>query len=78
MENLESRTDWERVRNIDEDAPIPYDDDDRAEGLYDPNDDAAVDAFFKAALELRRRGPQKAPVKKLISHPPCPGSPGTL
>ena len=67
MKHLEDQTDWERVKNIDENAPIPYDDDDRAERLDDPNDDAAVNAFFEAALELRRRGPQKAPTKKLIS-----------
>jgi hypothetical protein len=49
--NLPSRqkslTDWERVkRNIAEDAPIPYDPED---GPYDPNDDAAVDAYFDKA-----------------------------
>ena len=42
-----SLTDWDRVKkNIAEDAPIPYDPDD---GPYDPNDDAAVDAFFDKA-----------------------------
>jgi hypothetical protein len=40
-------TDWERVkRGYDSDAPIPYDPED---GPYDPNDDAAVDAYFKEA-----------------------------
>jgi hypothetical protein len=40
-------TDWERVKkNIAEDAPIPYDPED---GPYDPNDDAAVEAYFKEA-----------------------------
>jgi hypothetical protein len=40
-------TDWERVkREYDSDAPIPYDPDD---GPYDPNDDAAVEAYFKDA-----------------------------
>jgi hypothetical protein len=40
-------TDWERVkREYDSNAPIPYDPED---GPYDPNDDAAVDAFFDKA-----------------------------
>jgi len=42
-----SRTDWERVkREYDSAAPIPYDPED---GPYDPNDDAAVDAYFNKA-----------------------------
>ncbi len=42
-----SRTDWERVkREYESDAPIPYDPED---GPYDPNDDAAVEAYFKEA-----------------------------
>jgi hypothetical protein len=42
-----SKTDWERVkREYDSDAPIPYDPED---GPYDPNDDAAVDAYFDKA-----------------------------
>lgn len=45
--NVESKTDWERVaREYDSDAPIPYDPDD---GPYDPNDDAAVDAYWNDA-----------------------------
>lgn len=40
---VESRTDWERVsREYEADAPIPFDDEDRREGLYDPNDEEAV------------------------------------
>ena len=40
-------TDWERVkREYDSDAPIPYDPED---GPYDPNDEAAVDAYFDKA-----------------------------
>ena len=40
-------SDWERVKkNIAEDAPIPYDPED---GPYDPNDDAAVDAYWDKA-----------------------------
>ena len=45
-----SLTDWERVkREYDSDAPIPYDANDPDDGPYDPNDDAAVDAFFDKA-----------------------------
>jgi hypothetical protein len=40
-------TDWARVkREYDSGAPIPYDPED---GPYDPNDDAAVDAYFDKA-----------------------------
>jgi hypothetical protein len=40
-------TDWERVkRESDSDAPIPYDPED---GPYDPNDEAATQAFFDQA-----------------------------
>ena len=47
ISGLKSKTDWERVkREYDSDAPIPYDPED---GPYDPNDDAAVDAFFDKA-----------------------------
>jgi hypothetical protein len=43
-------TDWERVkREYDSDAPVPYDANDPDDGPYDPNDDAAVDAFFDKA-----------------------------
>jgi hypothetical protein len=45
-----SMTDWDRVkRDYDSDAPIPYDANDPDDGPYDPNDDAAVDAFFDKA-----------------------------
>jgi uncharacterized protein (DUF4415 family) len=44
---VESQTDWERVRReYDSDAPIPYDPED---GPYDPNDDAAVEAYWNDA-----------------------------
>ncbi len=60
---IESKTDWERVRrNIAEDAPIPYDPED---GPYDPNDEAATEAWLSQATVTR--GLQKAPTKKLIS-----------
>jgi uncharacterized protein (DUF4415 family) len=46
----ESQTNWEAVkRRYDENAPIPFDDDDRAEGLYDPNNETEVDEFFRHA-----------------------------
>ncbi|MBB6145803.1 uncharacterized protein (DUF4415 family) [Silvibacterium bohemicum] len=67
MSGIKSQTDWERVRrNIAEDAPIPYDPED---GPYDPNDEAATEAYFDSAIITRpnRRGPQKAPTKQLIS-----------
>ncbi|MGD0913871.1 MAG: hypothetical protein ABR928_18395 [Terracidiphilus sp.] len=42
-----SMTDWERVkREYDSDAPIPYDPEG---GPYDPNDEAATEAYFNAA-----------------------------
>lgn len=63
-----SRTDWDHVRRMqDSNAPIPYDPED---GPYDPNDDAAVDAFWNAAtitIGPGKRGPQKAPTKQLVS-----------
>lgn len=49
-----SRTDWERVkRDYDSDAPIPYDANDPDDGPYDPNDDAAVEAYFAQATIWR-------------------------
>lgn len=42
-----SMTDWERVKkDYNSDAPIPYDPED---GPYDPNDDAATEAYIKKA-----------------------------
>ncbi len=52
-QNEGSQTDWARVmRDIDEDAPIPFDDEDRAAGLYDPNNDAEVDEFYRNATVI--------------------------
>src|SRR5271156_3236021 len=49
-----SQSDWEWVKKqIDEDAPIPYDANDPNDGPYDPNDDAAVEAFFAQATIWR-------------------------
>lgn len=69
MSNSEtkSRTDWEYVKRMAEsDAPIPYDPD---EGPYDPNDEAATEAYLSTAIVRRpgQRGPQKAPTKEMIS-----------
>jgi uncharacterized protein (DUF4415 family) len=58
-----SKTDWDRVkREALADTPVPHD---PATDLYDPNDPAAVEAFWQKAT-LRRpgqRGPQKEPRK---------------
>ena len=63
-----SRTDWERIkREIANDAPIPYDPDD---GPYDPNDEAATEAYLSQCTVTRglgKRGPQKLPTKHLVS-----------
>lgn len=62
-----SMTDWERVRRIIEEAgPIPYDPED---GPYDPNDEAATEAWLSQAIVIgpKQRGAQKAPTKKLVS-----------
>jgi uncharacterized protein (DUF4415 family) len=67
QKRLESKTDWERVqRAYDSDEPIPYDPED---GPYDPNDEAAVKAFWDTAIITypNKRGPQKAPTKRLVS-----------
>jgi uncharacterized protein (DUF4415 family) len=50
MNKVESKTDWERVqREAAENAPIAYDPNDPDDGPYDPNDDAAVDAYWNDA-----------------------------
>jgi hypothetical protein len=47
-------TDWERVkREYDSDTPIPYDANDPDDGPYDPNNDAAVEAYFAQATIWR-------------------------
>jgi len=44
------RSNWEWVRKqIADDAPVPYGANDPDDGPYDPNDDAAVEAYFKKA-----------------------------
>jgi uncharacterized DUF497 family protein len=43
-------TDWDRVRrSIELDEPIPYDANDPDDGPYDPNDEAATEAFMTEA-----------------------------
>lgn len=47
ISGYKSMTDWDRVkRDYDSDVPIPYDPQD---GPYDPNDEAATEAYFKEA-----------------------------
>ena len=63
-----SQTDWEAVkRRYDEDAPIPFDDEDRADGLYDPNNDAEVEEFFRNATVIYPDGRKKLPVSLHLS-----------
>ncbi|MGD1063829.1 MAG: BrnA antitoxin family protein [Terracidiphilus sp.] len=72
MKKTQSKTDWKRVLAYREGDPIPYEPED---GPYDPNDAEATRAFFAQADLIRhgkvvrrgKRGPQKAPTKKLIS-----------
>jgi uncharacterized protein (DUF4415 family) len=72
MKKTQSRTDWKRVRAFRESHPIPYEPED---GPYDPNDAEAARAFFDKAdlirngkvLRRSKRGPQKAPTKRLVS-----------
>ena len=72
MRKTESETDWDRVLNVNEGDRIPFEPHD---GPYDPNDPVATDAWFDAAdvihhgkvVRRGKRGPQKAPTKKLVS-----------
>ena len=62
-----SETDWERVkREAKADAYIPFNPEDE---LYDPNDEAATEAYLRTAIIRRpgQRGRQKAPTKEMIS-----------
>jgi len=62
-----SQTDWQRVQRLaNSDAPIPYEPED---GPYDPNDEAATEAYLSQAIIGRpgQRGLQKAPTKEMIS-----------
>jgi uncharacterized protein (DUF4415 family) len=64
-----SQTDWEAVkRRYDENAPISFDDEDRAEGLYDPNNEAEVEVFFRNATVIYLDGStRKLPAKEEVS-----------
>jgi uncharacterized protein (DUF4415 family) len=70
--NLSSETDWDRVLTYREGDAIPYESED---GPFDPNDAAAARAWLARADAIRsgkvvrrgKRGPQKAPTKKLVS-----------
>jgi uncharacterized protein (DUF4415 family) len=72
MKKTQSKTDWNRVLAKKEGDPIPYE---PGDGPYDPNDAEATHAFFAQADLIRKgkvirrgkRGPQKAPTKKLVS-----------
>jgi uncharacterized protein (DUF4415 family) len=72
MNTTRSETNWERVRAFKEGDAIPYEPED---GPYDPNDAEAARAWLAQADLIRggkvvrrgRRGPQKAPTKKLVS-----------
>ena len=72
MNTTHSETDWERVMAQNEDAPIAYEPED---GPYDPNDAGATRTWLAKADLIRggkvvrrgKRGPQKAPTKKLVS-----------
>lgn len=72
MKRTKGKTDWRRVLAYKEGDPIPYD---PGDGPYDPNDPEAARAWFAQADLIRkgklvrrgRRGPQKAPTKKLVS-----------
>jgi uncharacterized protein (DUF4415 family) len=72
MNKTKSETDWARVLAFKEGDSIPYE---REDGPYDPNDAEATRAFFAEADLIRKgkvvrrgkRGPQKAPTKKLVS-----------
>ncbi len=67
-----SETNWQRVLAHQEGDPIPYEPED---GPYDPNDAEASRAWLERADLVRggkvvrrgKRGPQKAPTKKLVS-----------
>lgn len=72
MNRMSSETDWKRVQANEESALIPYE---PGDGPYDPNDAEATRAWRTKADLLRKgklvrrgkRGPQKAPTKKLVS-----------
>lgn len=61
ISGLKSKTAWDRVkREYDSDAPIPYDPED---GPYDPNDEAATEAYLNKAT-ITRGWPDSIVVQK--------------
>jgi uncharacterized protein (DUF4415 family) len=72
MRKIKSETDWDRVLAFKEGDQIPFG---PGDGPYDPNDTEATRTWFAQADLIRRgkvvrrgkRGPQKAPTKKLVS-----------
>jgi uncharacterized protein (DUF4415 family) len=61
----QGKTDWDRVKaEATANAPIAHD---PTTDPYDPNDEAAVNAFFDKTAPMRRRGPQKAPTKRVVT-----------
>ena len=72
MKKTQRKTDWNRVLAYKEGDQILYD---PADGPYDPNDPKAAREWFAQADLIRKgkvvrcgkRGPQKAPTKKLVS-----------
>jgi uncharacterized protein (DUF4415 family) len=72
MNKTKSETDCNRILAFKEGAPIPYEPED---GSCDPNDAEATRTWLAQADLIRKgkvvrrgkRGPQKAPTKKLVS-----------
>jgi uncharacterized protein (DUF4415 family) len=72
MKKTQSETDWDRVKVFKDSDRIPYE---PGDGPYDPNDPDATREWFAQADLVRhgktvrrgKRGPQKAPTKKLVS-----------
>jgi hypothetical protein len=70
MKKMQSETNWDRVKAFNESDTIPFDPED---GPYNPNDAGATRAWLEQADLVRKgkvvrrgkRGPQKAPTKKL-------------
>ncbi len=72
MKKTQSKTDWDRVLAYKEGDRIPFE---PGDGPYDPNDSEATRAWLAQAdlnrngrvVRRGKRGPQKAPTKKLVS-----------
>jgi uncharacterized protein (DUF4415 family) len=72
MKKTPRKTEWTHALAFKEGEPIPYE---HGDGPYDPNDAEAARAWLAQADLIRKgkvvrkgkRGPQKAPTKKLVS-----------